>query len=432
MANSPDNPETEPTVESPPVAEERIRPWASLTFRNYRLLWGGWVCGAVGQQMRELTNLYLVFQISESTVQLGLLGLTRAVPLFVLGLFGGALADHMDRKRLIILTQAANLAVAAIIAVLAVTELIAVWHLYATTIATSSLMILEMPARTALVPSTVPRSHLLNAFTLNSFVRQGAMLVGPALGGFMIDLGGGGASGAAVAYVAALAVYIPVFATLVLLRLPAQGGLVQGETRRFRASQIADGLKYIWATSILLAIISLDAGVALLTGYRALLPVFAETILFVSGTGLGLLLAAPAVGFIIGSFALLIIGRMSRTGLVVLLSVAGYAVALALFALSSSFWLSFVFLTFVGGLDGISSIVRQTTLQLIVPDAVRGRASSVQQVLAVGSPSIGQFLAGVVAAPIGSPNAVLVGSALSLVFVGMVALRWREVAAFRA
>ena len=98
----------------------------------------------------------------------------------------------------------------------------------------------------------------------------------------------------------------------------------------------------------------------------------------------------------------------------------------------SAFWLSFVFLIFVGGLDGISSIVRQTTLQLIVPDALRGRASSVQQVLAVGSPSIGQFLAGVVASPIGSPNAVLVGSALSLVFVGAVALRWREVAAFRA
>ena len=431
MAISPDNPENARAVSATPGQGQRIRPWASLTFRNYRLLWGGWICGSIGQQMRELTNLYLVFHLSDSTLQLGVLGLARAFPLFVLGLFGGALADAMDRKRVIMLTQLANLAVAASLGALALTGTIAVWHLYASTMVTSSLMILEMPARSALVPSIVPRSHMLNAFTLNSFVRQGSMLIGPALSGVMIDAGGGGTNGAALAYLAALVVYVPVFSSLLLLRLPPRLGLDPGPDGGLRMGQIADGLKYIWGTSILLAIISLDAGVTLLTGYRALLPVFADNVLFVGGTGLGLLLSAPAVGFIIGSLALLVVGRMSRTGLVVLLSVAGYAVALGLFSLSGTFYLSYLFLVFVGGLDGISSIVRQTTLQLIVPDEIRGRASSVQQVLAVGAPSIGQFLAGAVAVPFGAQGAVLIGSILALGFVVLVALRWREVAAFR-
>jgi MFS family permease len=338
----------------------------------------------------------------------------------------------MDRKRLIMLTQVANFLVSASLAALALTGSIQVWHLYATTVATSVLMILEQPARSALVPSIVPRSHMMNAFTLNSFVRQGSLLVGPAFGGSMIDIGGGGTDGAAFAYVAALVFYVPVFGTLALLRIPARAGLETTTRQRgFKLVQIGDGLKYIWGTNVLLAIITLDAGVALLTGYRGLLPVFASDVLSSSGSILGLLVSAPAVGFVIGSFLLLLLGRLSRTGLIVLLSVAGYAIALGLFALSTTFWLSFLFLVLVGGLDGISSIVRQTTLQLIVPDEIRGRASSVQQVLAVGSPSIGQFLAGVVAAPMGAPNAVLLGSVMSLVFVGLVALRWRELLSFR-
>ena len=428
MAIAPDDPD--PKAASAP--ELRIRPWASLTFSNYRWLWTSAVFGSVGQQVRLLTNLYLVFDLSGSTLQLGLLGLARAVPLFALGLFGGALADAMDRKRLIVLTQVANVAVASSLATLAVTGNLVVWHLYVSTLITSGLIIFEAPARSSLIPAIVPRTHLLNAYTFQSFVRQGSMLIGPALAGLLIDAGGGGISGAGAAYLLNVALYPPVFFALLLVRIPRGAHLGGDGGGRMSLSQVAAGLKYIWATNILLAIIALDAVVTLLTGYRAMLPVFADDLLRAGASGLGLLLAAPAAGFMLGSLLLLLVGAISRTGLVVLLSIAGYAVALGFFAVSGSFYVSLLLLVVVGGLDGISSIVRQTTLQLIVPDEIRGRASSVQLVFAIGSPGLGQFLAGVAAVYITVQGAVLAGAVLSLLFVGIVAVRWREVVAFRA
>jgi MFS family permease len=429
MSRSSQNPE--PLSPEPGAAQQRVRPWASLAFANYRWLWASGLFGSVGQQIRQLANLYLVYDLSGSTLQLGLLGLTRAIPLFVVGLFGGALADSMDRKRLIMLTQSANLLVAATLAGLAFSGNLAVWHLYAATMLTGMLLILEQPARQSLIPALVPRSHLLNAYTLNSFIRQGSLLMGPALAGFVIDGRGGGMDGAGIAYLVNVAFYVPVFAGLLMVRIPKGTHLAEIRRRGFRPKEVFEGLKYVWSTNILLAIIALDAVVTLLTGYRAMMPVFAEEILHAGGSGLGLLLSAPAVGFTAGSLGLLIIGKISRTGLVVLLSVAGYAIAMALFAISDVLYLSLFFLVLVGGLDGISSIVRQTTLQLVVPDELRGRATSVQLVFAIGAPGIGEFLTGAAAVYISAPGAIFAGAVLSLAFVGFVAMRWREVTAFR-
>ncbi|MEE8518372.1 MAG: MFS transporter, partial [Dehalococcoidia bacterium] len=394
-------------------------------------LWASGLFGSVGQQVRQLANLYLVYDLSGSTLQLGLLGLARAIPLFAVGLFGGALADFMDRKRLVMLTQAANLVVATGLATLALSGNLAVWHLYTSTLMTGVLIILDQPARQSLIPALLPRSHLLNAYTLNSFIRQGSLLVGPAIGSFVIDGRGGGMDGAGFAYLVNIGFYVPVFAGLLMVRIPKGTQLTEMRGRGLRASQILEGLKYVWSTNILLAIIVLDAVVTLLTGYRAMMPVFAEEVLDGGSGGLGLLLAAPAVGFTLGSLSLLVVGRVSRTGLIVLVSIAGYAIAMGLFAVSRSFYLSLLFLVFVGGLDGISSIVRQTTLQLVVPDELRGRATSVQLVFAIGAPGIGEFMTGAAAIYLTAPGAIFAGAVLSLAFVGVVALRWREVASFR-
>ena len=175
----------------------------------------------------------------------------------------------------------------------------------------------------------------------------------------------------------------------------------------------------------------MDTTAMLLTSYRTLTPIFAVDILGVGGLGFGLLLSAPAFGFLAGSVLLLMAGDVRRKGLVVTVSILGYAVALALFAMSTWFLLSLALIALVGAMDGISSIVRQTALQLVVPDQIRGRATAVLHVFAMGSPSAGQMVTGSLAAAMGAMGALLVGSAGVVVAVLALVAKWREVAAYR-
>ena len=419
----PAGPDSEP-ADGGEVTQERVRPLASLGFSRFRLVMASFLVGFVAFQMRQTANLWLVYDLTGSTLNLGLLGVFQFAPVLVLGLVGGALADVVDRKTLLIFAMASHLALSVALGMLVLFNLLQVWHIYAVTLFTSGVSVLEGPARMTVIPRIVPRSHLMNAITLNSGTRHGSMLLGPSLAGLVIGLWGPGA-----AYWLVAALFIP--SILLLLPLPSLKPLVTQTVRKMDAAHLLEGWRFVIQTRIILALMALDLAAMFFTYYQVLMPVFAEDILNVGPVGFGLLLSAPAAGFIVGTVALLVAGNIRRKGLLVLWTFGSYLVAVAVFAVSRNFLLSVVALVVLGGLDGVGAILRQTVLQLMVPDEVRGRASAVLQVSNRGGPSMGFIVLGAMAFWLGAPGAMLTGVVIaSFVLAAIVVLR-REVAGYR-
>ena len=406
------------------AAQERVRPLVSVGFSRFRLVMASFLVGFVAFQMRQTANLWLVYDLTGSTLNLGLLGVFQFAPVLVLGLVGGALADVVDRKTLLLFAMASHLALSVALGMLTLFDLLQVWHIYAVTLFTSAVSVLEGPARMTVIPRIVPRSHLMNAITLNSGTRHGSMLLGPSLGGLVIGLWGPGA-----AYWLVAALFVP--SILLLLPLPSLKPLVTQTVRKMNAAHLLEGWRFVIQTRVILALMALDLAAMFFTYYQVLMPVFAEDILNVGPVGFGLLLSAPAAGFIVGTVALLLANNIRRKGLLVLWTFGSYLVAVAVFAASRNFLLSVVALVVLGGLDGVGAILRQTVLQLMVPDEVRGRASAVLQVSNRGGPSMGFIVLGAMAFWLGAPGAMLTGVVIAGFVLATIVVLRRDVAGYR-
>ena len=398
----------------------RMRPWSALTYPQFRLFWGSFLFGNMGTQMRLLTNLWVIYELTQSPFQLGLLGLAMFAPQLLLGLVGGFFADAVDRKKLLMFTLWGNVLVASALSALYISGFIQVWHVYTASVFTGAIQTFNGPARNALIPALLPRTHLQNAYALNTTSQQGSQFIGPTLGGFIIAWGGAGA-----AYLTNALGFLPVIVALMFLRVPP--ARQELKIRQVNLGQMLAGLRFIGATRLILGLVIMDTVVMTFTSYRALMPIFAVDVLGVGSEGLGLLLAAPSVGFLMGSLVILSLGNIQRKGLTVVLSFAGYASAIFLFSLSQSFALSLFAIALVGGMDAIGTILRQTTLQIMVPDEIRGRATSVLQVSAGGSNNLGYFVTGSIAAALGAPGALMAGAVVCIVVVSSVAIGWRRV-----
>jgi MFS family permease len=404
-----------PPTDEAAISPGRVKPLGSFAFYEFRLVLISFTVGFVGFQMRQVTNLWLIYDITNSPLSLGLLGVFQFAPMLFLVFIGGSVADMMDRRILLILTQVGNLILAAVLAALTLTGNIEVWHIYATTFVTAMVNTFEGPARMAMLPRLVPRSHLMNAITLNQAARHSSMLIGPAFGGLMIGVVGPGWTYSLVALV-----FIPTMGALFLLKPmpPDPEARRRGMDRR----SMLEGFRFVFSSHIILAMLLLDVVAMLFTHHRGLVPIFAEDILQVGEFGFGVMLSAPAAGFLIGSAALLIAGDVKRKGLVVIGTFVVYLVAISIFAASRTYWLSLVALAFVGGLDGVGAIMRSTILQMAVPDEIRGRTTAVLQLSNRGGPSMGQVLLGATAAAITAPNALLVGATVAGVVLVIVLL----------
>lgn len=381
-----------------------LPPWASLRYRNYSFLFLLSLFATTAQQMRLAQNLYQVYELSGSAFQLGLTGLAQGIPIFALGLFGGTLADFINRKKLLLITTLGNLLVALILAVLTLAELIEVWHILAGTALTSALNIVLNPTRMALISHLVPRSHLTNAVSLNSSVSQGSHFIGPMLGGLSLAWMSTGD-----AYLFNALFYIPAAAAIVLLDAsPA----VKRAREEFSLASLLGGVRFLFSEPIILTLVMLDFIVIGVGYYRPLLPVFAKDILLVGPAGFGMLSSAPAIGKTIGTITLLTIGDVKRKGLLVLWSFLAYALALGTFALSTSFSLSLLLLGAMGLANSLQAVMRQTSFHLLTPDHVRGRAFSVFNMFSQGANAIGATEVGFMAALLGAPGSLLFGCAV--------------------
>lgn len=381
-----------------------LPPWASLRYRDYSFLFTLALFAVSAQQMRLAQNLYQVYEISGSAFLLGMTGLAQGVPIFALGLFGGALADFFDRKKLLLITTFGNLLVAIALGVLTLTGLIQVWHILAGTAITSALNIVLNPTRMALISHLVPRSHLTNAVALNSSVSQGSHFIGPMLGGLSLAWMSTGH-----AYLFNALFYIPAAIAVVFLNTPA----VDKSTReKFSMASFLGGVKFLFSEPIILSLVMLDFIVIGFGYYRPLLPIFAKDILFVGPAGFGMLSSAPAIGGVIGTFALLAIGDVKSKGRLALWSFLLYTAALGVFAISTNFALSLFLLGTMGLANSLQAVMRQTSFHLLTPDRVRGRAFSVFNMFSQGANSVGATEIGFLAAVIGAPGSLLVGCAV--------------------
>lgn len=381
-----------------------LRPWASLYYRDYSFLFLLALFATTARQMRQAQNFYQVYELSGSAFLLGLTGLAQGVPIFALGLFGGTLADFLDRKKILLITTFGNLLVAITLAVLTLNELIHVWHILAATALTSALNIVLNPTRMALISHLVPRSHLTNAVALNSSVSQGAHFIGPMLGGLSLAWMSTGN-----AYLFNALLYVPATIAVVGLKIPV---LDRGAREKFSLASFLGGVKFLFSEPIILILVMLDFIVIGVGYYRPLLPIFAKDILFVGPAGFGMLSAAPAIGGVLGTFTLLAIGDVKRKGLLALWSFLSYALALGVFALSSHFWLSLLLLGTMGLANSLQAVMRQTSFHLLTPDHLRGRAFSVFNMFSQGANSVGATEVGFMAALLGAPGSLLFGCAV--------------------
>ncbi len=381
-----------------------LPPWASLRYRDYSFLFLLGLFATSAQQMRLTQNLYQVYEISGSAFLLGMTGLAQGVPIFALGLFGGTLADFLDRKKILLITTFGNLLVAITLGVLTLTERIEVWHILAGTAITSALNIVLNPTRMALISHLVPRSHLTNAVALNSSVSKASHFIGPMLGGLSLAWMSTGN-----AYLFNALFYIPAAVAVVLLKAPP---LDKTARETFSLASFLGGVKFLFSEPIILTLVLLDFLVVGFGYYRPLLPIFAKDILLVGPAGFGMLSSAPAVGGVLGTFALLATGDVKAKGLLALWSFLAYALALGVFAISTHFWLSLVLLGAMGLANSLQAVMRQTSFHLLTPDHVRGRAFSVFNMFSQGANAVGGAEVGFMAALLGAPGSLLFGCAV--------------------
>lgn len=402
-------------------ASQPIRPWSSLLIRDYRLLWAASILNALAVQVRNVASAYQVYELTGSPFQLGLTGFLQALPFVVFGLFAGAVADAFNRKTLVVLSAGLQLVPCVALAFLTSTGAIRIWHIYLLSLLGAFLEVFNWPARAAMIPRMVPQALLMNAVTMNSMIIQTSFLLGPAIGGVLIDY-----IDLAHTYFVSAALVVPAIFAILSMR---SSGEPEGARRTVNLRSIIEGVEFIWIQRIILSLFVLDFGVTLFGFYRPILPIFAADVFKMGASGLGTLYAAPSAGSLLGSIALLMMGDLRRKGISVVVAAIFFAASLALLGIAQWFWLAVAAVILLGFTDSISVAIRRTVVQLLAPDRMLGRASSLITVFAQATNALGALLAGVAAQFMGAPNALLVGSALCLLMIfaicGAIPQLWR-------
>jgi MFS family permease len=389
-------------------------PWSSLRFPEYRSFLLAMGAVFVASQVQSTVLGWQVYQLTGDPLSLGLVGLAEALPFLALTLLGGWEADRRDRRMLSLWSMGAvGLSGAALLAASLLPHR-SVLPLYAAQALAGVGRAFFRPASAALGTELVPREHYQNAASWRSSLFHSAMVLGPALGGGLIALGG-----PVIAYAVVLALTAVGFALLVTVRprprpaAPAEG--VWGA--------LGEGVGFVFGQPLLLGAMSLDLFAVLFGGATALLPMFAAQVLGVGSVGFGILRAAPAVGSVGMSLVLARLGELKRSGPVMLWSVALFGLTWMAFALSRSYALSVALLALGGALDNVSVVLRSTLVQAGTPQEKMGRVSAVNSFFIGSSNELGAFESGLAARLLGLVPSVLFGGAMTLATVGVVA--WR-------
>jgi len=413
---------------------EASRPYHALRHRDFRRLWAAQLVSTTGTQMQSVALHWHVYLLTRSPLALGMVGLTRVIPVIVFSLWGGIVADRADRRKVMFAAQSGMALLSAALAGLTFAGRETLLALYALNAALAAVSAFDNPARQALIPRLVPPEDLPGALSLNLTMFHAALIVGPGLAGLLIAGHGAGVvpvparlAGAgtgqdtgtlALIYALNALSFLAVLFALATMRtsgvVAAAGGTHEPPLAALRA-----GLRFVLTTPIIVWTMGLDFFATFFAGSMSLLPIFADQVLRVGAAGYGWLVAAPAVGALLGSIYASLWPLPRRQGIVLLWSVAAYGVATVVYGLSRSYGLTLVALAATGLADLVSTVVRQTLRQLLTPDHLRGRMTSVNMIFFMGGPQLGEVEAGLVASLFRS---AITGVTVSVVSGGLATL----------
>ncbi|MBM2823624.1 MAG: hypothetical protein HW413_2370, partial [Thermoleophilia bacterium] len=350
-----------------------------------------------------------VYSVRENPLDLGIVGLAEFLPLLLLALPAGHLADRVPRRNLLAVMMSLNVVVLAGLLVVTVSGADTVWPFFVLAFVQGIGSAIGAPAGRALTPSLVPQEILVSALAQRSIVLGLSAVVAPAVGGILFAIQ------AELVYSISIGLSVVALGCALTLR----SGRVPAAEGALGLDEVLAGVRLIRRTNVLLGAISLDLFAVLLGGAVALLPIFAKDILEAGPTGLGLLRAAPAVGALVGAAVIARYPIRRHAGPTLFVVVAGFGLCMVAFGLSRQLWLSMLALALGAGLDMVSVVLRQTILPLVTPDELRGRVNAVEMVFISGSNELGAFESGVAAALLGAVPAVVLGGVATVVVAGV-------------
>jgi MFS family permease len=376
-------------------------------YRDYLLYWIGFATSNTGRWIELTGALWLVYDLTGSPTLLGLVGLARAAPAFALSPIAGVVADRVDQRRLLFVTQVISLILSLGLGLLVLSGRVEVWHLYAQLALQAAIQPFDAAARQALFPRLVPRAILAQAVTVTVMAGRTAKFVGPALGGIAISQ-----LGVASPYLLNAASFLVLMLAIVAMRplvaMPARSG-------SSFAGELVEGFRYIRSAPVLSGILMLEVVFGLLQMNEVMITLVARGVLGVGPEGLGLLLAAPALGALLGIATLIVLGPARRPGRFVVTVVVIYVGVLLVVAASPIFGLTFIALGVTGYLDSVITVTRHSILQLAAPPEMRGRVMANMGTVTNGVGPLAQVQSGALVGALGVPLAIAVSSGALLV-----------------
>ncbi|TMD66606.1 MAG: MFS transporter [Chloroflexi bacterium] len=415
---------TVPTTEKPqssPSPKLKLQTFRALRYRDYRLLWISLIVSSVGTWMQIVAQSLLILQLTHgSAISLGIVSLAQASSFFLFALIGGGVADRIDKRRFLLVTQSLSMLLAFTLGVLTITGLIQVWMIVVIAFCSGTVLSFDQPTRSSLVPMLVPRQDLMNAISLQSIVFNGSAVIGPALAGIAIGLLGyaghslgltGNLTGYAGNFFLNGVSFVGVLFVLYFIRVPKDVADQSTEKRSPLFDSIRTALGAVKRDQVLPWVLSGYAALLFFGPSAALiLPIFATQILHLSPFQLGLLFSASGLGTLIGALTVASLGDFQYKGALLLTSLLLWTGSLALFAFSCVLWLSLLALILFGiSQNGVGATVI-TLAQLRVPPQMRGRVMSLNTLLIMGVRPLGDFPASALIALIGGPLTVIISA----------------------
>lgn len=387
------------------MSSARNLAFQTLRHRDFRLLWIADTIAMLGTQMQRVAIMWQVYVLTNDPLQLGLLALVRFLPILIFGIVGGVIADQRDRRQVLIWAHVGLFLTSGTLAVATFADMASIWLIYLVTFVSSTFNAGAGPARQALIPSLVNRSEIAGAATVVNLSMQTAGIVGPALGGVLIE-----PLGVGVAYVWNALSFVAVIVAAIMMRVRPEP--IKVTTKGFAAAK--EGFVFLFATPILLAVMALDFAATFFGTTNTLMPIFAEEILNIGAGGMGLLLSSIAAGAVLGSLVMSVLPVPQRPGRAIVIAIVAYGACMVGFGLSTNLQLSILFLAGSGAADSISMAMRHAIRNLVTPDEYRGRIAAAHSTFAMGGPQLGEFRAGAVASLVGTPASVALGGMMTI------------------
>jgi MFS family permease len=399
-----------PSANGTEVATESGSRWQvagrALRHRNFQLFFSGQLISLIGTWMQSVAQSWLVYRLTGSALLLGSVGFASQIPVFLFAPLGGIAADRYNRRHIVIGTQIASMLLAFALAALTLLHRVQVWHVFVLASLLGIVNAFDIPGRQSFLVDMVGKDDLMNAIALNSSMFNGARVIGPAVAGILVAKIGEG-----WCFFANAVSYIAVIIGLLLMRVQSPARVSIGSP----LEHMLEGFRFVERTTPIRALLLL-LGVVSLVGmpYIVLMPIFADQILHGGARGLGILMGATGVGALLGALTLAFRSGVKGLGRWVAWCCAGFGSSLIVFSLSHKFWISVILLLPVGYTMMLQMACSNTLIQVMVPDALRGRVMAVYSMMFMGMAPIGALLGGALADRLGAPLTVAIGGLASV------------------